>query len=136
MVRLSTPGHSATAFLILQDRKHLPHNLEKSFPTHLEVKKKKSSLLSCPAHLHGVYFNNLFINLEILPACGQAPIPLSWDVVQRTHLLIIQQQMCQSHGALCVLPWLPKLPTVTYVFFHNKGFQAICSMQIFHRSLK
>lgn len=127
MVRVSMPGHSAKAFLILQDTKHLPHNMEKSFPTHLEI--KKNPLLSCPAHLHVVY-------LEILPARGQAPIPLSWDVVQRIHLLVIQQQMCQSHGALCVLPWLPKLPTATCVFFHNKGFQAICSMQIFHRSLK
>lgn len=73
---------------------------------------KNSYLLSFSAHLHEVYF-------KTLPTCGQAPIPLSWDVVHRTHLLIIQQQMWQGHGALGVLAWLPKLPMVTCVFFHN-----------------
>lgn len=37
LIRLCIWGHSTTTSLTLQDIKHLPHNLEKSLPTHLEV---------------------------------------------------------------------------------------------------
>lgn len=37
------------------------------------------SILSCSAHLSEGY-------LEMLPACGLAPVPLRWDVVYRTCL--------------------------------------------------
>lgn len=84
--------------------------------------KKNSSLLSCSAHLHEAY-------LEILPAHGQAPVPLSWDVVHGTH--------CDSVLVLCVsCHGFPNCLQSPVYFFITSGFQPISSMQVFHGSLK
>lgn len=37
LVRLTMLGHSITASLMLQDIKHLPHDLDKSLPTHPQL---------------------------------------------------------------------------------------------------